>query len=116
MFLKPFFSSPYQFKQICIVVNFKVSGAAFFVLYPFHGRHTVGINGYFGICFIKKSQGMNNSQKFADIIGSVFERSLPEYLLPGLHIHATVLHFSGITRAGSIHRYTVEVWLLCRRK
>ena len=40
---------------------------------------------------------MNNSQKFADIISFLVFRKVPcRNISPGLHIHATVLHFPGL--------------------
>jgi hypothetical protein len=53
----------------------------------------------------EKRKRMNNTQKFSDIVGTVFERAYVEYFGAVGNINTAIFHSSGIAAAGCIDGY-----------
>ena len=90
-------------KLFCLGCALKF-GLAFPLAHPENGIVRIRVNGLVVKSLLpSQSQGMNNSQKFADIVRAV-NRSIVEYASSRLQIDGLIFHRTRITGTGCIHR------------
>ena len=75
---------------------------------PADGDFGIGVDGGADAALLEQGQGMDDGQEFADVVGSVRERTLPEDFAAGADVDATVFEGTRIAAARSIDRIAVQ--------
>jgi hypothetical protein len=78
------------------------SSFAFLFVYPEYGVVGIAVDGFVFTALFEKSQGVDDSKKFANIVGA-FQWAEVEYFGTGAQVDAAIFHWARITRTGSIH-------------
>jgi len=92
---KPGFGPVEQHKQVGVAGRFGEFGVGLFLFDPTDGRSGVGVNGDRAALLVEQSQGVNDGQKLADVVGAVGIRTFQKQLLLRGQIDALVFHVAG---------------------
>lgn len=84
-------------------------GFALSVSHPCHGSSAVGVDGHLYSLLLLPRQGMYDSKKFADVIGSEKVAPMKDGAF-GVGMYSSVLHGTGVATTSSVYRHALDDW------
>ena len=81
--------------------------ATLFAAHPRNGGGRIGINGHFRALLVEESEGMDDGEKFADVVRAVDGAEMKD-LAPLGEKDAAVFHRAGIAGAGGVDTERLE--------
>ena len=102
--VKPHFRFSYHVEQVligCVPLNLRLAS---FLTYPRKGGNAVRINNPIEVVFFYIRQPEHKSEKLADVVSALLERSAVEYFRACISNNSTEFHYSGVAAAGCIYR------------
>ena len=107
MRLEPGFGAGDHFVELFGARGTRQLRATLFAAHPRNGGGRIGINGHFRALLVKEGEGMDDSEKFADVVRAV-DGAEVKNLAPLGKKDAAVFHRTGIAGAGGVDTERLE--------
>lgn len=101
MCLEPGFGAGDHFVELFGARSARQLCATLFAAHPRNGSGRIGINGHFRALLVEEGEGMDDSEKFADVVRAVDGAEMKD-LAPLGEKDAAVFHRTGIAGAGGV--------------